>query len=66
MKLGERLVLDSSLTDENMSYLKQLGVNYLTVSFLEMGSDEPKEKSLLSRLRENDYFETERKFVGIL
>ena len=37
MKLGERLVLDSSLTDENMVFLKQLGVNYLTVAFLETG-----------------------------
>lgn len=59
MKLGERLVLDSTLSDENMSYLKQLGVNYLTVSFLEMGNEEPKEKSPLSRLREGDYFKTD-------
>ena len=58
MKLGERLVLDSSFTDENMSYLKQLGVNYLTVAFPETESDEPEEKSPLSRLK-SDYFETE-------
>jgi len=57
MKLGEKLVLDSSLTDENMAYLKQLGVNHLTVAFLEMGSKEPKGKSSLSRLRENAYYE---------
>jgi hypothetical protein len=29
MKIGERLVLGSSLTDDNMTYLKQLGVNQL-------------------------------------
>ena len=69
MKLGERLVLDTSLTDENMVFLKQLGVNYLTVSFLEMGSEEPKAKSALSGLREKPYYETKdlaalKKWVG--
>lgn len=59
MKLGERLVLDTSLTDENMVFLKQLGVHYLTVAFLEMGSEEPTTTSRLSRLRESKYFETE-------
>ncbi len=58
MKLGERLVLDTSLTDENMVFLKQMGVHYLTVAFLEMGSEEPKAKSPLSKLRENKFFET--------
>ena len=57
MKLCERLVLDTSLTDENMIYLKQLGVNHLTVSFLEMGSEEPKAESALSSLRTNPYYE---------
>ena len=32
MKIGEALALGSSLTDENMVFLKQLGVNYLSVS----------------------------------
>jgi mannonate dehydratase len=59
MKLGERLVLDSSLTDENMAYLKQLGVNHLTVAFLELATDEPKGKSTLSGLRLGEYFKTE-------
>ncbi len=59
MKLGEVLILGSSLTDENMVYLKQLGVNYLTVGFLEIGSNEPKGTFPLSRLRESKYFETE-------
>ncbi|MFC2020771.1 mannonate dehydratase [Chloroflexota bacterium] len=59
MKIGEVLILGSSLTDENMVFLKQLGVNHLTVGFLEMGSGEPKGKSPLSRLREGKYFETE-------
>jgi mannonate dehydratase len=59
MKLGERLVLDSSLTDGNMAYLKQLGVNHLTVAFLELATDEPKGKSTLSGLRLGEYFKTE-------
>jgi mannonate dehydratase len=53
MKVVERLVLDSSLTDENMVYLKQLGIEHLTVAFLEMGTREPPGKSTLSGLREN-------------
>jgi mannonate dehydratase len=57
MKLVEKLVVDSSLTDENMAYLKQMGVNHLTVAVLEMGTREPERKSFLSRLRENAYYE---------
>jgi mannonate dehydratase len=37
MKIGERLVLGSSLTDDNMVYLRQLGVDQLMVMTLEMG-----------------------------
>ena len=31
MKISEGLTMGSSLTDENMVFLKQLGVNHLTV-----------------------------------
>lgn len=57
MKVGETLSLGSTLTDENMVFLKQLGVNYLTVSFLDLGSDEPKGKPPLSGLRKGACFE---------
>lgn len=56
MKIVERLVLDSSLTDENMIYLKQLGVDNLTVAFLEQGTKEPPGKSALSGLRDGDFY----------
>ena len=36
MKIAKSLVLGSSLTDENMVFLKQLGVNNISVSFTEM------------------------------
>ena len=59
MKIGETLVLGSSLTDKNMVFLKQLGVNHLTVMFREMGDDKPKGKYGLPRLREGTCYETE-------
>ena len=58
MKIGEGLFLGSSLTDENMVFLKQLGVNHLSV-VLEMGRNEPKGKYPLSRLREGACYETD-------
>ena len=54
MKIGERLALGSTLTDENMSFLKQLGVNLLSAA-LETGR-EPKGDYLFSKLREGAYY----------
>jgi mannonate dehydratase len=51
MRIGESLALESTLTDENMTYLKQLGVDDLMVAIAPPGADEPKEKSPLSGLR---------------
>ncbi|MFC1873422.1 mannonate dehydratase [Chloroflexota bacterium] len=59
MKLGEKLVLDSSLTNKNMTFLKQVGASYLTVALVEMLTEEPTGKSALSRVRHGEYFETE-------
>ncbi len=59
MKIVEALRLGSSLTDENMVFLKQLGVNHLLVSFLKIGRDELKGKHPLPRLRESNCYETE-------
>ena len=55
MKIGERLALGSTLTDENMVFLKQLGVNLLSAA-LETGR-EPKGSYPLSTLREGAYYE---------
>jgi len=58
MKIGERLVLGSSLTDENMAYLKQLGVNHLMVMTLEMGGGTPVGKaSIAAGLAQGDYYQ---------
>ena len=59
MNINEGLGLGNSLTDENMTFLKQLGVDYLTVGIMEMGRDEPKGKYPLSRMREGAYYEAE-------
>jgi mannonate dehydratase len=59
MKLVERLVLDSSLTEANMVYLKQLGVENIAVAFLETGTTEPPNRSSLSGLRERPCYEAE-------
>ena len=55
MKIGERLALGSTLTDENMVFLKQLGVNLLSAA-LETGR-EPKGNYPFSKLRERAYYE---------
>ena len=55
MKIGERLALGSTLTGENMVFLKQLGVNLLS-AVLETGR-EPKGSYPLSKLREGTYYE---------
>ncbi|GAA4343509.1 mannonate dehydratase [Pigmentiphaga soli] len=57
MKIVERLILDQSLTDDNIAYLRQLGVDQLTVAFLDMGVNDPTGRSSLSRLREGAYYE---------
>jgi mannonate dehydratase len=59
MKIGESLGLEIALTDENMVYLKQLGVDDLMVQIAPLGTDEPKGKSPLSGLRTDAYFATE-------
>ncbi len=58
MKIGVALGLCSSLTDENMVFLKQLGVNHISVG-LEIGQNKPKGKYLRSRLREGTFYETD-------
>ena len=55
MKIGERLALGSTLTDENLVFLKQLGINLLSAA-LETGR-EPKGSYPLSKLREGAYYE---------
>jgi mannonate dehydratase len=60
MKIGERLVLGSSLTDDNMTYLKQLGVNQLMVMTLEAGGSVPnKAESIGAGLAEGDFYNLE-------
>jgi D-mannonate dehydratase len=56
MKIGESLGLETTLTDENLTYLKQLGVDDLMVGITPLGTDEPKGKSPLSGLRMDAYF----------
>ena len=56
MQIGEPLVLGGSLTDENMVFLKQLGVSYIS-AFLVKRHDVPKGNHRLSRLLESPYFE---------
>ncbi len=58
MNVGEPLALGSTLTDENMVFLKQLGVNHLS-AFLEKGRNTSKEKYRLSRLMESPCYETD-------
>jgi mannonate dehydratase len=57
MKIGERLVLGSSLTDDNMTYLKQLGVNQLMVMTQEMGGIAPAgQAAVAAGLVQGDYY----------
>jgi mannonate dehydratase len=55
MKIGERLALGRTLTDDNMIFLKQLGVNYLSAA-LETGR-EPKGDYPFSKLKAGAYYE---------
>jgi mannonate dehydratase len=55
MKIGERLALGSTLTDDNMVFLKQLGVDFLS-AVLETGR-EPKGDYPFSQLRKGAYYE---------
>jgi mannonate dehydratase len=57
MKIGERLALGSSLTDDNMVFLKQLGVDLLSAA-LETGR-EPRGDYPISQLRKAAYYEVE-------
>ena len=59
MRIGESLGLENTLTDENMTFLKQLGVDDLLVSIAPLAQDEPKDKSPLSDLRTGAYFASE-------
>jgi mannonate dehydratase len=60
VKIGESLILGSTLTDENMVFLKQLGVDGLTVGFLPLKKDGLGGESPLSKLREETgCYETE-------
>ena len=56
MKIGEPLVLGGSLTDENMVFLKQLGVDHIS-AFMLNGTTEPKGNYRLSRLMKSVYYE---------
>jgi mannonate dehydratase len=55
MKLGERLSLDATLSEENLSYLKQLDVNYVMAG---VGAPAGRSEKLPinSKLRQGDYF----------
>ncbi len=55
MKIGERLALGSTLTDENMVFLKQLGVDLLSAA-LETGR-EPKGEYPFAKLKTGAYYE---------
>ena len=63
MKIGEALALGSSLTDENMVFLKQLGVNYLSVYVdlmqQQMRHQKPNGEHTLSSLIEGPCYETD-------
>lgn len=59
MKLADTLALGSTLTDENMVFLRQIGVDSVVVSFPDLGPNEAKGKSPLPRLREGNYYEVE-------
>ena len=59
MNINEGLGLGNSLTDENMIFLKQLGVNHLTVGVGVLGRDEPKGNDFVSRIRGGAYYEAD-------
>jgi mannonate dehydratase len=56
MKLGERLTLDGTLTEENMAFLKQLDINYLMVG-AGAAAGQPERTPVISKLRKGDYWE---------
>jgi len=59
MKICEGLNLGSSLTDDNMVFLKQLGVNHLTVGIGAAANKEQKGKYPLSSLRDGTRYEAD-------
>ncbi len=58
MKQGEKLAFGSQLTEENMAFLKQLGVNYLLVRTTEDTAPTAR-TPVVSRLWQSDYYRTE-------
>ena len=58
MKVGETLRLDSTFTDTNLQYLKQLGVDDVIVS-VDMAPGRPAFTPVTSALRKGDYYRTE-------
>lgn len=58
MKFGERLTLDGTLNDENMTFLKQLDVNNLMAG-VGAAAGQPEKMPVVSKLRHGDYWETE-------
>ena len=57
MKQGEKLAFGSQLTGENMSFLKQLGVNYLMVA-TNGNAEQTERMPIVSKLRQSDYYQT--------
>jgi mannonate dehydratase len=56
MKLGERLTIDGTLNEENMAYLKQLGVNNLMAG-VGAAAGQTDKLPVTSKLRQGDYWE---------
>ena len=56
MKLGMRLQVDRTLTDENLSYLKQLGVDHVIVG-VGTAAGYPERQPIRSPLRRGDCWE---------
>jgi mannonate dehydratase len=68
MKLGERLSIDGTLTEENMAFLRQLGVNNLMAG-VGAAAGQIDKLPVTSRLRQGDYWEVAdlielKRFVG--
>ncbi len=56
MIFGERLALDSTLTDENLAFLKQLGVDNLMVG-IGAAAGQKERQPVTAKLRKGDYCE---------
>ena len=56
MKLGERLTLDGTLTEENLAYLKQLGINSIMIG-VAAAAGQPERQPVKSNLRLGAYLE---------